>query len=808
MKVSLNWLKDYVKIPKEIELSRLAYDLTMSTVEVEKVIDIGAQFDKIVLGVIKEVTPHPDADKLRICKTDIGDKIKDIVCGGTNLKAGMKVAVALPGSWVRWHGEGEPVEISIAKLRGVESYGMICASSELGLADLFPSVEKEILDLSDFDFKAGTSLAEVLNLHDTILEIDNKSLTNRPDLWGHYGVAREISALYNLPLEEFKSFKQPLKSDFLVVVKEEELCPRYIGVKFTGLSVKSSPYEIQKRLWSVGLRPINALVDITNYVMLATGQPTHAFDADVIKGSITVRKAQDKEKLLLLDGKELNLSKEDLVIADDAEAIALAGVMGGVKDSINPNTKNIILEIANFKASKIRECATKYDVRSESAIRYEKGIDTARCELALSLAVELLSSIYPQIKIVGFHDNYSQKPEKNTITLSLKWLEKRLGKKIPNSKITSILNCLGFEVSITSDVLKVIVPSWRSTGDISFAVDILEEIARMYGFENFTPAPIAIKITSSINQVAADLDRKIREYLALRSNMQEVYTYPWVNEEHLHIIHGTTEGLLSLLDPPSPEESFLRASLIPSLCKVSRENLRYKNEFAIFESASVFMDSDYKSEYDKKEMLPKEKKSVAGAFVSSFTDASLLFRKAKGIIENMPRYIHAEPLSFKSLEKPYWADDKVWINIIQGEKIIGNMALLTKKKALEFDIKNANIVLFELDIDALIPYSSRTNKFIPLPNYPLVEYDLSLLFADDIKWSDITASIKDKDNILRNITFIEEYKADNIDSDKKSLTMRLTIGSLEKTLTSLEIESYIKTVVEEMNHKFGAQLRN
>ena len=315
MKVSLNWIKDYVDLPRDMDLTRLAYDLTMSTVEVEGATDLARQFDHMLVGRITEVCPHPNADKLQICRTDIGGgDIRDIVCGGTNVRPGMKVAVAAPGAMCRWHGEGEPVEIKEAKLRGVKSYGMICGAVEIGLGDLFPTTEEaHILDLSAFDAPAGTPIADALDLHDIILEIDNKSMTNRPDLWGHYGIARELAALYDLPLKPLPPFTCGAGSDGLTVtVEDTERCPRYIGAAVEGLSVKPAPFRMQSRIWRVGMRPINALVDITNYVMLATGQPTHAFDSDNIAGHIIVRRAQNGEKLELLNGKELALSADDL----------------------------------------------------------------------------------------------------------------------------------------------------------------------------------------------------------------------------------------------------------------------------------------------------------------------------------------------------------------------------------------------------------------------------------------------------------------------------------------------------------------
>ncbi len=527
MKLSLNWIKDYVKIPDDMELSKLAYDLTMSTVEVEGAEDLSKSFDRIVVGEILEVLPHPNADKLRVCRVNLGNEgTHDIVCGGSNLSVGMKVVVACPGAWVRWHGEGEPVEIKNTKLRGVESYGMICASSEVGLGDLFPPAEEhEIVDLSAFDVTAGTNVAVALGLDDIILEIDNKSMTNRPDLWGHYGMAREIAALYDLELKKFEPYTVPTGVDsFDVRIDDTDKCHRYIGVKMEGLSVKPAPFAMRARLWKVGLRPINALVDITNYVMMATGQPTHAFDSDMICDYIKVRRADEGEKLALLNGKELSLHTDDLVIADAKEAVALAGVMGGEKDSILPTTENVILEVANFEATGIRKTALRYDNRTDSSTRYEKAIDPERCDLALSLAMELFCELYPDSRVITYADQYPTKLKQAEIDVSYNWLDRRLGKHLTQEEISYKLGLLGFTVTFEGDNMHIVVPTWRSTGDVSIQADIMEEVARMYGYENFQASTITTSFGGAINQLDKSLVRRIEEYLAYRCGMQEVLT--------------------------------------------------------------------------------------------------------------------------------------------------------------------------------------------------------------------------------------------------------------------------------------------
>lgn len=811
MKVSLNWIRDYVQLPADADLKKLAYDLTMSTVEVEDATDLGASFHDMVVGVINTIEQHPNADKLKVCKTDIGGRVEDIVCGGSNLREGMKVAVALPGAMCKWHGEGDLVEIKKSKLRGVDSYGMICGAVEIGLADLFPTKEEaHILDLSDFDAPAGTPLADALDLNDIILEIDNKSMTNRPDLWGHYGIAREIAALYDLPMTQFPHFDRNVENTagFHVTVEDAERCPRYLSAQIEGLNVKPAPYQMQNRIWKVGMRPINALVDITNYVMLATGQPTHAFDSDHIAGHVIVRRAGEGEKLLLLNGKELALSSDDLVIADDAGVVGLAGVMGGAKDSILPDTSKVILEVANFDAKGIRRTALRYDNRTEASARYEKAIDPERCDQAFDLSMQLFSQLYPEIKVTGLVDQYPEHLKQAEIDVPLSWLERRLGKRLSPDEIKHKMELLGYGISFDGDNMHVVVPTWRSTGDVSIQADIMEEVARMYGYENFEAEPITTTFDGAINQLDKDLERRIKEYLAIRCGMQEIFTYPWMEESYVNAVLQSTEGILSLSTPPSPAERFVRSSLLPNLCKAVVKNERYFDEFSIFETAQVFRDENYTSPYDPREKLPSQRKNVAGAFATTDKDITALFCKAKGVVEMMARYVHMEALTFKQAEKPVWADNVVWLNIYRGDEKVGDLALLAKKVSMACGIKNMNVMLFQLDQDSLVPLKSRTNTFTHLAEYPMTDYDISLLVDGSVQWKDVAQTVRGiKSELLHGAAFVDEYRGKQVPAGKKSLTLRLAIGSKDKTLTSAEIEEVASGVLNKIAKRFGAELR-
>lgn len=811
MKVSLNWIRDYVQLPADADLKKLAYDLTMSTVEVEDATDLGASFHDMVVGVINTIEQHPNADKLKVCKTDIGGRVEDIVCGGSNLREGMKVAVALPGAMCKWHGEGDLVEIKKSKLRGVDSYGMICGAVEIGLADLFPTKEEaHILDLSDFDAPAGTPLADALDLNDIILEIDNKSMTNRPDLWGHYGIAREIAALYDLPMVEFPHFDRNVEntSGFHVTVEDAERCPRMIGTQIENVCVKPAPYWMQVRIWKTGMRPINALVDITNYVMLATGQPSHAYDSDHIAGHIIVRRAKAGETLTLLNGKELPLSTDDLTIADDADIVGLAGVMGGAKDSILPTTSKVILEIANFQAAGIRRTALRYDNRTEASARYEKAIDPERCDQALDLSMQLFSDLYPEMKVTGLVDEYPRHLKQAEIDVPLSWLERRLGKRLSPDEIKHKMELLGYGITFNGDNMHVVVPTWRSTGDVSIQADIMEEGARMYGYENFEAEPITTTFDGAINQLDKDLERRIKEYLAIRCGMQEIFTYPWMEESYVNAVLQSTEGILSLSTPPSPAERFVRSSLLPNLCKAVVKNERYFNEFSIFETAQVFRDENYTSPYDEREKLPSQRKNVAGAFATTGKDITALFRKAKGVVEMMARYVHMETLTFRQTEKPVWADNVVWLNIYRGDEKVGDLALLAKRVSMACGIKNLNVMLFQLDQDSLVPLKSRTNTFTHLAEYPMTDYDISLLVDGSVQWKDVAQTVRGiKSELLHGAAFVDEYRGKQVPAGKKSLTLRLAIGSKDKTLTSAEIEEVASGVLNKIAKRFGAELR-
>ena len=660
MKISLNWLKDYIDLPKNITPQKLTEDLTMSTVEVESVKNQAEEFENIIVGKILEIKKHPNADKLKIVITDIGLLEKaQIVCGGANLKEDMLVAVALPGARVKWHGQSEPVILEETKIRGEKSFGMICSSNEIGLQDLLPCGGMEITDLSGVlnDKNIGQPLAQVLKLDDVIIEIENKSLTNRPDLWSHYGIARELSVIYKILLKKpeiFEKFQnttcpsvrrvsnfqinsksQIQNSKLNINIEDKNLCSRYIGCIMQNIKIASSPEWMQKRLEAVGLRAIDNIVDITNYVLLDIGEPTHAFDLALLnqkqfpnnKINIIVRKSKRDEIIQSLDGEDRKLDKDMLVIADTKKPIAIAGIMGGANSEVTDKTTEIILEAATFNAMNIRKTSQKLNLRTEASVRFEKNLDSNLAEIAMLRMLYLIKKNIPEAEIIEYIDNYPVKPENINIEIKHNFIEKRIGQSFSKKEVIDILTRLGFEIDEKNKIYKIKVPSWRATGDISISEDIIEEIARIYGYDNLKEKVEKVEMNKAKFQLEFDLENKIKNYLSLGCGMNEVFNYPWLDEKILNKFNLSDKNYIEIDNPPAEENRFLQISLIPNLIKNAQDNLRYFSKFKLFELARVFKPGQDKSFGD--DVLPEQPKMLAGIIVSKDD----VFFEIKGIIE-------------------------------------------------------------------------------------------------------------------------------------------------------------------------------
>ena len=641
-------------------------------------------------------------------------------------------------------------------------------------------------------------------MKDVVLEIDNKSLTNRPDLWGHYGIARELSAIYDVDLKPIEKVEIDSKlPKYDVEIMDSSKCQRYVAVEIDNVYEKRSPLWMQSAIIKGGMRPINAIVDITNYVMMAVGQPLHAFDKTHVDGNkIIVRNAREGEELLLLDNNSIELTTDDLVISDVNDAMALAGIRGGKKDSILPETTSVVLEVANFTAKTIRKTGKRFDEKTDASIRYEKNIDTQRVDEGLNLALALFKEIFPESKVVAYNDVYPVKTKNEKIDVTEEFLDTRLGKKIDRETITRVLTRLGYEVNYKNGTYSVVVPTYRSTGDVSLKDDVMGDIARLLSFESFEAQPLTISFDHAVLQNNVLLETRIKEYLSSRCGFYEIFTYPWINEKYINAASIDKNNSVKLATPPSPEEAYLRSSLVPGMLEAISKNLRYFDNFKMFEMAQVFIKGEY-HESSEDETLPIHKKLLTGSIVGS--NPKEIFYELKGVIENISGYTHMKELSFTTeCEKPSWADINAYLAIKLDDVVVGYMGLLSVKTMNDAKIKRTNVAIFELDSNMFVPLESRTNKFKHIPVLPSVEKDLSLIVDENITWAEILKYIRSK---ASSIKFIEEYRGNQIPEGKKSIMLRVTFDSGDTTLTSEEINTKLDAIIRTLNKMCGAVLR-
>ena len=810
MKISLNWLKQYVKLPESISADEFALKLTMSTVEVEEVEKQGEHLENIVLGEITKVEAHPDADKLKVCTVSDGRENFQVVCGGVNVAEKMKIAFAKVGSKVRWHGEGELVELAKAKIRGVESYGMICASDEIGLGEMFPSKEHaEILDLSKVKAKVGTPLSKALDLSDVILDIDNKSMTHRPDLWGHFGMAREVAAIYHKDLVEYNPAKiKEAKSIVLnVKVEDTKLCPRYQAVVVDGIEVVESPAWLKQRLVSVGLRPINNIVDITNYIMYDLGQPMHAFDkSKVLETNIFVRKAKDGEEFKALDGSAHKLTSEMLVIADSEKALALAGVMGGENTEVTSDTKTIIFESANFEATTVRRAAQKLSLRSDSSARFEKSLDPNNTDLALRRAVELTLELCPNAKVVSkVVDEKSFHVNQGPIEMTLEFLERKIGQKIETKEVVKILVSLGFEVVEKKNILSVKIPTWRATKDISIAEDLVEEISRIYGFGNIAVSLPSFTIAPPEKNKLKILQRRLSNVLINKAGYNETLTYSFVSPNILQKLNFDLSDYIELDNPIAKDRPYLRRSILPNLLESLEKNIHEVSEVCLFEVGKIFIKEEPGVRISEKsdELLPRQD-----------TMLGVVFANKK---EKIPFYDMSQVVAdlFSELNLEYSLQENSEINLLhpaRNAKVLVNDVEVGFVGELHPALQNnlgieSRTSVLELNLDKLLNVWLEKDNYKRLSQYPAVLRDVALLVDKKITNLDLLNTIKAVSDLITEVELFDVFESDKIGKDKKSMAYHITYQSSEKTLETEEVERVHEKVLEKLKKSAGAEVR-
>ncbi len=810
MYLSLNWIKDWIKLPKDLDSKQIALDFTMATVEVEEVVDQEKSLEGVVVGKVEELTKHPDADRLQVCQVNLGsDKKEQVVCGGSNLSKGMLVAVAKVGTKVKWHGEGELVELTKTKIRGVESSGMIVASSEIGLDNLFPADSaKEIMDLSALKLKIGQPLAQALKLDDTIIDIDNKSINHRPDLWGQYGLARELAAIYKVKLSEYKvaEFKDKSEIKLKVDILDKENCFRYLGLAISSVKVEESPLELKRKLEAVGIRPINNIVDVTNYVMYELGQPMHAFDSRQIDGSnIVVKQAKKGEIFVTLDGEKRKLPEGALMICDSKKNVALAGIMGGQNSEISDDTTDIILESANFKAGNIRRTSMALGLRTESSSRFEKSLDPVLAEAGIKKAAEMILALCPDAHVASKLIDVDNNPFKEIILeVPEELINKRFGVKIPTKEIKDILSRLQFGVTYKSKNFTIKVPSFRATKDISIPEDIVEEVARVYGYDNIDAKLPTVDVREPIMDVAHRSQRDIVYWLAWAQAYNEVYTYPFSDQDWLKNLDLEPSQHIKVKNSISPELSYLNISLLPNLFKKAEENLRWYEEFKIFELERVF-DKNQKGTYhidsSKNKFLPKQDKHLAGVEVSK-KNSEELFLSVKGLLEAMMDHWQID-WDLEPVELSYASTAFV----IKHQDIeIGHFGLLDMTLFDSRDIK-VNVAFWQLNFTSLVKYISKNRRYQSLPKFPSIKRDMAVQVEDDVPWREVEVDIYKVTPLIRSIELFDIYKGKGVAPGMKSLAYHMEFRSDDRTLMAEDIDELMNEILAVLEKKYKAILR-
>ncbi len=808
MYISYNWLQEFVKLSSKVSPQDIATHLTDHTVEVESFFSQAERFHKVVVGKVLEVGKHPNADRLRITTVDIKSTKLHIVCGAPNVAPNQLVAVALEGAFLP-----NGLEIKKSDIRGETSEGMICAEDELGLGD-----DHEGIMVLDKRAKIGQPFAEYLKLTDIVFEVDNKSLSNRPDLLSHYGIARELSVIFDAKLKPYEKIigervevasEKAGKLEVEVIAKEA--CPRYLAIKVNNLKIKESPAWVQERLLAAGQRPINNIVDLTNYVMLECGQPLHAFDADKVK-KISVRFANKGETIETLDGKERQLTTEQLVITDGRNPIALAGIIGGSNSEIDDNTVNIILEAANFRADIIRRSSQKLGLRTEASTRFEKSLDPSLAEEALFRFLSLLKKDCPGMKIASHLIDLGGNPMPLApIQLNFNWLATKIGQDIPKDQVANILTRLGFKITKHKDYLDVIIPSWRATKDIKNREDLVEEVLRIYGYDNIVSSLPTEKLMVPEKNKERYLERKTKDVLALKFGLNEVYNYSFVGEEQLKKLNIDFFNHLRIINPLSEINGLLRQSLVAGLVGNIKINQAKSDNLGFFEIGSIFFNAPgdiSRTNADDSERLPYQEKKIGIALSNNTHD---VFLDIKGVITGLIQEVinHRISVNFLATETiPGWADKNICAQIVVGDAVLGVVAKLSNEASDNVNLK-LKTALAEISLSGLSRLSAvySVANFKEASRFPAAMRDICVVISEKILYNDLREEIFSFHPAIKEVELFDVYRGDKLNKGEKSLAFHLTYQADDKTMTSAETDEIQEGLIKRLAEKFEARLR-
>lgn len=815
MKVSTEWLSDYISLDG-VNIEELAEQITRSGIEIDSVENRNKGVSNVVVGYVKSKEKHPDADKLNVCIVDAGqDEELQIVCGAKNVAAGQKVPVALVGAKLPGG-----IEIKKAKLRGVPSQGMICSEKELGLNDkLLPKEQQEGILVLPEDAKIGTPIAGLLGLDDKVLDFD---LTpNRSDCLSMLGAAYEVGAILGRdvklpkPEKELIEFAQPAEERIAVKVEASELCSRYAVRYISGVKIGPSPLWMQNRLMAAGIRPISNVVDITNYVMLEYGQPLHAFDADKIAGGqIGVRQSREGEKLVTLDGQERELEPGALLIVDgDDKPAGLAGVMGGLDSEVTDRTVNIVLESAKFDGGAVRKTSRALGLRSEASQRFEKEVDPSAVIPALNRAAELMAKYAEGNVCKGIVEVVNREPQEQVITLSLGKLNDYLGTDISTLETKTILTRLGFaSADLTENALEVRIPTRR--GDITRDVDLIEEVARLYGYDNIPTTLIEGPTTAGGYTKPQALRRAIRSLL-VHGGWQEVLGYSFIRagaaRKFPQLGGGGHEVKLAM--PMSEDRSTLRSSLLPGMIDIAVYNRNRKQEnLALFEIGGVFVTEEAKLTKQPDE-VPALGMLLAGEREPKRWNApaeQVDFFDLKGALESLFDYLGLGGRVSYAADRPQGfhpgRSASVYLQTEGGKRWIGSLGQVHPELQRELDLDDTYVA--ELLLKPIYEYAGEPAVYRELPRFPAMQRDIAVVVAADVEAGALIAEIRQTaGKLLEDVQVFDVFTGSKLGEGKKSVALSLVYRHKERTLTDEEVTAVHDRVVAGLAQTFAAELR-
>lgn len=790
----MNWISEFTDL-NGVNLRELINRFTLSTAEVEDIYEMGKNIRKVVVGKIIEIENHPNSKKLHLVKVDIGSEVVDCVCGAPNVFVGAVVPFARLG------GQVGDLEIKEAQIAGVVSHGMCCSEKELGISD----DHSGLMILEDI-YPLGTDIKEIMQIEDTIFEVDNKSLTNRPDLWGHYGIAREIAALNKRPLKPLDvcdtSVYRSLPQIDLKVENTDKIF-RYSCITIGNITQKKSPVNMRIRLTYCGMRPINLLADLTNYLMMEVGQPMHAFDNKKVS-AIRVKTFPEPFSFLTLDGVERKVDTDTLMICDDKEPAAVAGVMGGELSGISDDTDSVLLESANFDGVSVRRSAARLGLRTDASARYEKTLDPELTIPAIERFIKLLTEIDPGVKVTSsLTDQYVKHYDKITIAFNKAYVDKYTGIDISSDRIAETLTALGFGLTRNGNDFTVEVPTWRATKDVTMKADIIEEITRIYGYDNFDVRSTKNLLTPVRHSIERDNEYKMKLLLSERYAMNEVHSYLWYESKLNKELGIITEPNIRVINSLTAENDTIRATIIPSLLGFVDKNVDSSPEMGMYEIGRV-------ADGLKSDGLCDERKRLGIVIASKKLTEKEVYFKAKEVVEQLLTAIKNVAPAFteagEKVKKYNFVHPVNSAAILLKNTEIGYFSVLNPKIKSRID-KKLNVAFIELDIPNMEQVAAEGLRFNEVSKYPGVTVDLSLLTDKALKYESIVNYVKEYScEYLQNFYLVDIFEDEKLLPGKKSVTVRFEFGSMERTLEGQEIQSMVDGILAVLKNK-GIELR-